>query len=404
MSMFYTMVAPFQIILISNRENKVYGNTNTLFRNSMHSNLSRKRRTVKISVTAIYTSANLPPFCIQIKEAVIGVFGGSENSIVFTHHEMRSNTFYESKSILNSSLNLYNCDLWEVCLVDPITKNQILSTEGAFTAIELQLSMDESPQMSQYLYFNINNHSRPNLQFNNYQKVYNNSSASLVTFQHAILANVFPPHNKINIIMREFSTIFSTSTNAIKSSGSFELQAGLYSIGEMVKMLNKHFNDKGASVKNHENILTFNFGGSQIQEIHIHPKMAHLLGIEKYAHIINDLCVIDVEREYMLTDCVYNEMSTIPKLLSVECSLVNLSQCTSFPHRMLRVIYNNQNKDSQQCCYDFEVSQKTTMQAGYVNQIEMNLINLETGEKVFFANPNAQSLLCGGLEIINRPM
>ena len=152
------------------------------------------------------------------------------------------------------------------------------------------------------------------------------------------------------------------------------------------------------------NILTFNFGGSQIQEIHIHPKMAQLLGIDKYAYISNDLCIIDVERENKLTKCVYDELSTIPRIMSVECSLVNLSQCTYFPHRMLRVIYNKQSKTSQHCCYDFEVSQKTAMQAGYVSQVEIKLINLETGKEVYFANPDAQSLICGGLEIVNQSM
>ncbi len=331
-----------QITLVSNREIKKYGNSNIQFKNTMHSKLSRKRRTIKMSVTAIYTSTTLPPFCVQIKEAVVGVFGGSENSIVFTHHGMSPNTFYESKSILNSSLNLHNCDFWDVCLIDPVTKHQLLSTEGAFTAIELRLTMDETPQMSQYLYFNINNHSRPRLQFNSYQKVYNKSTAALVTFQHAKLANVFPPHNKLNIIMHKSS--FNSLTNAFENSESIVLHAGYYSVGEMVKILNKHFADKGASVNFFENVLTFNFEGSHIKEIHLHPKMVQLLGIERYAHTLNDLCVINVERENRMTKCAYNEMCTIPRLMSVECSIVSLSLCTSFPHRMLRVIYNNQNK------------------------------------------------------------
>ena len=392
-----------QIILLSNREDNKYANSNIHFKNSMHSKLSRRRLTVKISVTAIYTSVNLPPFCVQIREAVVGVFGGSENSIVFTHHGLKANTFYETKSILNSNIKLYNCDFWEVCLVDPVTKHQLLSIEGAITAVELSVTMSESSQMSQYLYFNINNHSRLSLQFNNYQKVYNNASTALVTFQHAKLANVFPPHNKINIILRKSN--FNSLTNAFENSESFVLRAGFYSIGEMSKMLNKHFVDKGASVKNMlGRRLSFNFEGSKIQEIHIHPKMARLLGVEKYAHTSSGLCIIDVERENMFDQCVYDELCTIPRLLSVECSLVNLSQCTSFPHRMLRVIYNNQLKNSQQCCYDFEVSQKTTMQPGYVNKIEIRLMDLETGKEVYFADPVSQSLLNGCLEIVNQPM
>ena len=379
---------PQQIILHSGADTKDYPqNTNTSFKNNLHPHLRQESASCfQIQLVGVYSTTPLSQIQIQLDGVKSYFFGsihkGIHKGLYIGSGSVQKHQYLQVKNSSHFDVDFSNLACWSITIRD---KNGllILPEKYATTVIELCIIMNPITEAPKYLYFG----SDP-LVFPSYLKIKPTCYASLLSFSHKMLANVFPPHNVISI---QENCITGNEISCIRST--VVIPPDFYTLEKLVDCLNSKILQYGISFDSKDGRLEIAKNKIGETQLRLSKKLAELIGCK----------VDDGDDEYRLigaesTFKVFDPLRTIPQLLTLKCSLLDKNGL-NMVQQCLRLIYVN-SKNAELSSYEFENKQACLMTSGYLDSINFEMETFPNCSAVYFAK-NCQPHFSGCLEIIH---
>ena len=376
-----------QIILHSQTDSGDYPeNTNTYFKNNLHSSLRQKSGSCpQIQLVGIYSTVTLSQIQVQLDGVKSYFFASIHNG----HHKrlhigsasVEKHQYWEVKNASNFDLNLSNLNCWSISIQDR-DGVEIRPQQGASTIIELRIVMNPTVEAPKYLYFG----SEP-LVFPTFLKIKPKCYASLLSFSHNLFANVFPPHNEI--LIKE-NCITGNEISCIQTT--ILVPTDFYTLEKLVSWLNSRTVKYGIAFESQGGRLKIAKNGIGDTQLRLPRKLAELFGCK-----INErdkFCLIGSETTFKL----FNPLITLPPVLALKCSLLDKNGLTMV-QQCLRLIYTK-SKVGEASSYDFEHKQPCLMTSGYVDAVSFKMESFPSSTPVYFAdNSQDRCKFSGCLEI-----
>ena len=378
-----------QIVLHSQTDSEVHPeNTNTCFKNTLHSSLRQNSGSCpQIQLVGIYSTVTLSQIQVQLDGVKSYFFG----SIHKGHHKrlhigsasVERHQYWEVKNASYFDLNLSNLNCWSISIQDR-DGVELRPQQGASTIIELSVVMNPNVEAPKYLYFG-----SEALVFPSFINIKPNCYASLLSFSHNLLANVFPPHNEI--VIRENCI----SGNEISCRQTTILvPTDFYTLDKLVYWLNSRTLKYGMAFESEDGRLKIAKNGLGDTQLRLTRKLAELFG-----------CKINERDKFRLvgsksTFKLFDPLVTLPPVLALKCSLLD-NNGLSMIQQCLRLIYTN-SKIGEASSYDFEHKQPCFMTSGYVDSVSFRMETFPNSAPVYFADNSLDHSQCqfsGCLEI-----
>ena len=374
-----------QIILHSQTDFGDYPeNTNTCFKNNLHSSLRQKSGSCpQIQLVGIYSTVKLSQIQLQLDGVKSYFFGsihkGQHRRLHIGSASVEKHQYWEVKNSSYFDVDLSNLNCWSISIQDR-DGVEIRPQQGASTVIELSIVMNPSVEAPKYLYFG----SEP-LQFPSFLKIKPKCCASLLSFSHSSLANVFPPHNEILIKQNCISgnEISCKQTNVL-------VPTDFYTLEKLVYCLNSKTLKYGIAFEAEDGRLKIAKNSIAATQLRLPKKLAELFGCK--INEKDDFRLVGNESTFKLFD----PLATIPSVLALKCSLLDKNGLTMV-EQCLRLIYVN-SKNGKKSSYDFEHKQPCLMTSGYVDSVSFRMETFPKSTPVYFAE-NSQCQFSGCLEI-----
>lgn len=374
-----------QIILHSQADTGDFPeNTNTRFKNNLHSTLRQKSGSCpQIQLVGIYSTVSLSRIHIQVEGIKSYFFGsihkGQHKRLHIGSASVEKDQYWEVKNSSYFDVDLSNLDSWSISIQD---RNgvEIKPQQGASTVIEMSIVMNPTAEAPKYLYFG----SEP-LSFPSFLNIKPKCYASLLSFSHDCLANIFPPHNEMLIKQncnKSDNDISCTQTNIL-------IPTDFYTLEKLVFWLNSTTLKYGIAFESEEGRLKIARNSIGSTQLRLPKKLAELFG-----------CKTEVGDKYRLigsesTFNLFDPLLTIPPVIALKCSLLDKNGL-SMVQQCLRLIYINSKKGG--ASYDFDHKQPCLMTCGYFDTVSFRMETFPNNSPVYFA-PNSQYHFSGCLEI-----
>ena len=374
-----------QIILYSEADSRNFPlNTNTCFKNNLHARLREESGLCpQVQLVGVYSTTTLSQIQIQLGGVKSYFFGSIHKGIHKRLHigsgSVENHQYWQVKSASYFDLDLSNLDCWSVSILD---QNGLLipSERNASTLIELSIIMNPSAEAPKYLYFG----SEP-LVFPSFLKIKPTCYASLLSFSHQRLANIYPPHNEISI---QENCMTGNEVNCINSS--VLIPPDFYTLETLADILNSKILQYGISFGSKDGRLVIAKNRIGRTKLRISRKFAELIGCN--VNHSEDFQLVGSESTFNL----FNPLRTIPQVLTLKCSLLD-KDSLNMVHQCLRLIYVNSN-NTELSSYEFEHKQPCLMTSGYIDSIKFEMLTFPDCSAVHFAK-NTQPQFSGCLNI-----
>ena len=374
-----------QIILHSQADAEVFlQNTNTSFKNNFHSRLNQKSGcSLQVQLVGIYSSVDLPNVQVELGGIKSYFFSSIHDGLhKRLHIGSGSVKKHEYLAVRNSSffeVDFSNIDFWSIVIRDR-DGVKIPPQPDALTIIELNFKMNPTVEAPKYLYFG----SEP-LMFPTFLKIKPKCYATLLSFSHKALANVYPPHNEI-LIKYQCDSDNDVSCKQAK----ILIPTDFYSLDELVECFNSRLLQYGIVFKAKDRRLKV--AGNSLDDVQlIFPKkLAELIGYKSVDE--DEFCMLSRESTFGLFD----PMKSIPKVLTLKCSVLDDNNL-SMVQKCLRLIYNS-SRNLEPASYEFEQKQLCLMTSGYTDSISFKMETFPKSQPVYFANKSTSNFF-GCLEI-----
>lgn len=374
-----------QIILHSQTDSSDFPeNTNTCFKNKLHSSLRQKSGSCpQIQLVGIYSTVSLSQIQIQLDGVKSYFFGsihkGQHKKLHIGSASVEKHQYWEVKNSSYFDVDLSNLDCWSISIQDR-DGFEIRPQQGASTVIELNIIMSPKEEAPKYLYFG----SKP-LEFPSFLKIKPKCYASLLSFSHSSLANVFPPFNEILIKQNCISgnEISCKQTNILVPTDFYTLEKLVYWLNSKTLKYGIAFEAEGGRLKIAKNSLA-------ATQLRLPKKLAELFGCK--INEKDDFRLVGNESTFKLFD----PMVSIPSVIALKCSLLDKNGLTMV-QQCLRLIYVK-SKKGKKSSYDFEHKQPCLMTPGYVDSVSFRIESFPKSTPVYFAE-NPQCQFSGCLEI-----
>jgi len=371
-----------QLTLYSQAHTSTYPeNTNTCFKNILHSGLrERGGGSLQIQLLGIYSSVNLEHIEVQLDGVKSYFFG----SIHRGHHKrlhigsgsVERHQYFEVKNSTYFDVDLSNLDCWGITIRNT-GGEKINPQPGAITVIEMRVEMNPAVEAPKYLYFDNNPLILPS-----YLNIKSKCFASLLSFSHKNLANVYPPSNQL------FIRQDCENKNGISCIETpIVIPTDFYTLEKLVHCLNTKTVKYGFEFKAEKGRLKMQKNGGNNTRLKITNNIAKLFGCGADK---GSLCHSD-------TFDLFDPLVTIPSVLALKCSLLN-SNGLNMVEQCLRLIYPN-SRDEGDSSYDFEHKQPCLMVSGYVDTVTFKLEAFPNPSTPIYFSKNSETKFSGCLEI-----
>ena len=374
-----------QIILHSQADTEVFlQNTNTSFKNNLHSRLNQKSGcSVQIQLVGIYSSVDLSNVQVEL-EGLKSYFFSSIHDGLHKRLHIGSGSVkkHEYLPVRNSSffeVDFSNLNFWSIVIRDR-DGVKIPPQPDALTIIELNFKMNPTVEAPKYLYFG-----SESLMFPTFLKIKPKCYATLLSFSHEALANVYPPHNEILIKYR------CTSDNDISCKQTkILIPTDFYSLDELVQCFNSKLLQYGIAFEAKDRRLKVASNSLDDVQLSFSKKLAHLVGYKSADE--EEFCILTSESKFRL----FNPLKSIPKVIALKCSVLDDNNL-SMVQKCLRLIYNN-SRNLESTSYEFEQKQLCLMTSGYTDSISLKMETFPESQPVYFAKKSTSKFF-GCLEI-----
>lgn len=374
-----------QIILHSQADSKVFlQNTNTCFKNNLHSRLNQKSGCyAQVQLVGIYSSVALPHLHVEL-EGVKSYFFGSIHDGLHKRLHIGSGSVkkHEYLQVRNSSffdVDISNLSCWSIVIRDR-DGVKIPPQSDALTIIELNFKMDPAVEAPKYLYFG----SEP-LMFPTFLNIKPKCYATLLSFSHEALANVYPPHNEILIKYRCI-----TDNDISCRQTKILIPTDFYSLEGLVQCFNSRILQYGIAFEAVDGRLKVAKNNLDDIQLKFPRKLAELVGYN--LDDAGEFCMVTRESTFNLFD----PLKTIPQVLTLKCSVLDDNNL-SIMQKCLRLIYNN-SKNLESASFEFEQKQLCLMTSGYTDSISFKMETFPNSLPVYFAKKSASNFF-GCLEV-----
>ena len=368
-----------QIILHSQADPGKYPqNTNTCFKNSLHLGLRQETALCpQIQLVGLYSTTPLSQIQIQLDGVKSYFFGtihkGAHKSLHIGSGSVERCQYWQVKNTSYFDLDLSNLGCWSVTILD--RNGLVTSAEpNAVTVIELSIDMNPIAEAPKYLYFGADT-----LKFPTFLKIKPTCFASLLSFSHETLANVYPPHNQISIKQD------CTTGNEVRCiQSSVVLPTDFYTLDKMVDCLNSNLLQFGISFDSKEGRLTIAKNRIGETQLRVSKKLAELIGCKVDNRLIGSATTFGL----------FDPGKTLPPVLALKCSALDQNGMGK-EQQYLRLIFLNSKNVG---IYEFEQKQPCAMASGYLDNISFTLETFPYSSPAYFAK-DSQTQFSGCLEI-----